>query len=208
MDKSRDLGGQSLPELLDHVLYEIEMMNYTLQELLQQAQSGPAQTVLLESFLIHIRALDEFFQKNRGRSTDLIERDFVKDGQQREPHFQRDKINVEVAHITSKRKTVRTAREWKPADTARPIVDLALSFLEQIFSDAGLMEHLNNGERTRKLIEDLRRIETSIGKKDSGLSTLEVGSSSLTSDTTALGSPAIDSLSQFRSPTVAGPSSG
>ena len=51
---------RNFAEDLDHPLYEMEMMHEAAL-LLPKATPGPNKNAILESFIVHARALDEFF---------------------------------------------------------------------------------------------------------------------------------------------------
>lgn len=109
------------PELkkgMDFFAYELHMMRRTAERLGRGESDDVTRNALLESFLIHARALVGFFGK-RSKDDDIIACDYVSTWAEAIPQYLRDvydRVNKEVAHLTTTRHT--TAVPEKQHDVA------------------------------------------------------------------------------------------
>jgi hypothetical protein len=144
---------------LNHVLYELEMMHFAAQRASAMPE-GPEQNALLESFLIHTRALDEFFSNkpkrgNPDQSDDMRASDFVAGFAVTEPHPELSRMHKEVGHLTYSRKGIGELRRWELQQTAKPVAKSALTFLRSILTQPEMMGFKDNRERTDNLLTAL-----------------------------------------------------
>jgi hypothetical protein len=150
---------------LDHVAYEIEQLVGICLWMIHShaAQSSAAESseaileanVYLEAFLIHIRALSDFFertdrtQRKGAELDDVLARDY---------HFAaqplglddrvRQRINQELAHISYSRVNISPqSREWLPEAMARPLLTRCDAFAEHLLTGSGLPLNADNRER-------------------------------------------------------------
>ncbi|MGA8690412.1 MAG: hypothetical protein ACLQF1_06375 [Methyloceanibacter sp.] len=117
---------------LEHVFYELNMLRYTFDKLILVEQTVAANApqsiqaglvyALIETFSIHARNLDEFFQGSR-RADTLKAKTFA-DGKYKPLPRDKErkdliaKINKQIAHLTEQRTSV-AAEKIGPADRAR-----------------------------------------------------------------------------------------
>jgi hypothetical protein len=151
---------RNVPEELDHPLYEIEMMIETAEKYRAETDRIVA-NALLESFIVHVRGLDEFFSHKRPRPDDLRPSDFVSGFVPvPEEHPEIDRMNKEIAHLTCSRQRPNEHRRWDFTSTMRPVVVAALEFLREIAKtpDSPLMAYANNRDRVPSLIKKCAQI--------------------------------------------------
>lgn len=142
-----------LDEALDHPLYEMEMLDRTWR-LFGLTSDLIARNALLESFVVHARALCEFFGKNTNRS-DKPERDnwFASD-------FVRpwtvptmdveliNRMNREVCHVGRTRQRPEKRTEfWNFQQVIRMLAPSVLLFVRAVQKRPDLTSFSNNAER-------------------------------------------------------------
>jgi hypothetical protein len=91
----------------DHLLYEWQLFLFTKKELSEEI-GGPMRFVLIESFLIHLRNLIDFFYTT-GRDDDVVAADFCPGWNERISDKLREakaRANKELTHLTLKRRHV------------------------------------------------------------------------------------------------------
>lgn len=152
----------------EHVLYEIEMFQWTTERLgSDEIQEGPEMTLYLECLLVHVRTLNEFFCTERKagarHADDMKPTDFVPGYlMAKKQHPEIDRINKELAHLTYSRKPHRTGGDWYVTGTAQPIAALSLDFLHAAQSIPSLMDFGNNRLRIETLIPKLVAIRDTV----------------------------------------------
>ncbi|HEY3755565.1 MAG TPA: hypothetical protein VGL42_05395 [Opitutaceae bacterium] len=140
-------------EALQHVLYEIEMALETVQAVAKTPR-GWQHSAFLESFLIHIRCLEEFFTDPAGtpRPDDMRPRDFVSDWVEKSvEHPEVKRMHKEVAHLTYSRKRHVLDGAWSLGPTARPVFEECESFLSAVAGISNLMSFGDNMVEVLKL---------------------------------------------------------
>ena len=152
--KSRDR--LELAKASEHLHYEIGMLTDTavclnkgIPELETISASGRAhaeiiKNALLESFVLHARALADFFYNDSPRPDDVVAADYVSDWAKRRatesPLLQglRSRAGKEIAHLTFGRLLVKdVAKDWSFADITKEMRCLLIAFLQEV-SDAQL----------------------------------------------------------------------
>ena len=136
------------------VAYEIEQLvgNFVLLDRLMQGETVTADpleeiihpNVYLEGFLLHLRVLVDFFERqNRTRRKnveldDVLSSDYGFQASRVDLDAEsRDRINQEVTHLSYSRVHRRDTRDWYPAPLARPVLDRCDQFLDHVLrSDA------------------------------------------------------------------------
>jgi hypothetical protein len=116
---------------------------------------------LLESFAIHARCLDEFFRARRQEGTRMRASDFV-------PGFPLlvssgrilGRMNAEVTHLTHSRRRPEGRPGWDLAGIARPLIEKAVPFLQEIIKDGVLMGAHDNRRRAETLLASFNLILT------------------------------------------------
>ena len=143
-------GGHNLPEALDHVLYEMEML-HALPALLEKSPPGIEQNAYLESFIVHARCLNEFFEKKvrdkEGRNMRAV--DFVRKFKAISVDDKLiDRMNREINHLGWTRKKAGTRSDgWKRPEVILSLAPQAIEFLEAVARDAGLYSLPDNKVR-------------------------------------------------------------
>lgn len=134
MPKQHD--DQTLFNALEHIVYEIRMfvdltftgMNYPI----------PVQFAILEAWLIHLRGIDSMLQKPR-YETDILLSDFtsVVVGEVVD-QITRDRINKELAHITTMRLAGGPEKAWNRVEIFRQawpgiekIIDVLIAWVNE-----------------------------------------------------------------------------
>src|SRR5271157_5148857 len=141
-----------LPDALDHVLYEMEMLRDTPGAYGAAPWPSVQANALLESFAVHARCLDEFFRAKKQKGTRMRASDFV-------PGFPLlvgnerilGRMNAEVTHLTHSRRRPEGRPGWDIAGIARPLVERSVTFLQAIITNDTLMGAHNNRSRTAAL---------------------------------------------------------
>ena len=151
-----------LTDSLDHIAYEVEQVIGICAWLIQRLTGSPAlgespesileMNVYLESFLLHIRVLCDFFEKAARTRRNGVELDDVLAGDYgfttapiNLGQALRQRINVEVAHLSySRAASGAGARGWQPEAMARPLLSRCREFAVHILA----VEHVAlDGER-------------------------------------------------------------
>jgi hypothetical protein len=160
---------QTAAELLDHVLYEMHMMLWAYLRFLHRNppfNSKEEASAHLECFITHVRCLSEFFNRPKAKATDLRPWDIstkfpelTKEGPQKADHPQLDRMNREIAHLTTDRKKRGVSDgkgHWHIPDVAKPVFGDSLKFLLAVQDDDELMRFGHNARLTANLIAHLR----------------------------------------------------
>lgn len=150
-----------LPDALDHVLYEMEMLRDTPWAYGAAPWPSVQANALLGGFAIHARCLDEFFRAKKQEGTLMRASDFV-------PGFPPlvssgrilGRMNAEVTHLTHSRRRPEGRPGWDFAGIAWPLIEKAVSFLQAIIKDGVLMAAHDNRNRTEALLASFNSILT------------------------------------------------
>ena len=115
-------------ESLDHVLYEMEMLSWTYEMLLTGKLCAMGTNAVLESFIVHLRCLNEFFCK--GDAQQRMKPWHYVSGYPKEQkeHPSIERMHTEMAHLTYDRKphgSTDAKGYWLLPDTAQPMFKLS-----------------------------------------------------------------------------------
>jgi len=154
MAKSRDQAAA-----LDHVLYEIEMLTYSLLALSKGKLDGLSQNVWIEIFAIHARNLNEFFGAKKDAGAYMRPSHFVT----WEYDYSEDKrlarrASAHVSHLTYDREVPGKKTPWAATEIFFPLQNQSLRFLGLISKNEPYMAFQHNQKRTASLIELLGSI--------------------------------------------------
>src|SRR5579864_3336346 len=144
------------PELVDysgeHLLYEIQMFIW-VSRTVPPMPTGPEKSVYLESFLIHLRNLIDFFYPQSPRPTDVIATDFYDDPAKWNAtissslELARTRANKEVSHLTLGRKAgMHPDKHWAVLDLYQEMRTVAQAFAAGASTDtlsAKVVEWIN-----------------------------------------------------------------
>lgn len=135
-DKDRDHG-------LDSIYYEMRMFAYCAESSLEFQGEGEKESILLESLLLHIRILLEFFEKDcrtvfrkkgvRIENDTILSKDYRFNPQPiKIPKIYRERLNPDLAHLSySRHKKISSIdKSWKIKDIVVPIARKCIEFLE------------------------------------------------------------------------------
>lgn len=122
---------------MDFFAYEVWMMRETADRLARGESDTVTRNALLESFLIHARALVGFFG-DKHKPDDIVARDYVATWAEEVPPSLRDecnRINKQVAHLTTARHTAAVPQKRHDVAAIRQrLEDLIGRFLPQVDS--------------------------------------------------------------------------
>ncbi len=163
--------------ILDHVLYEMEMFNYSYHEyyettvLLKNASETDKHSIQMkwnmvyECLLMHTRNLIEFFENKSKPKDDIMIGTVLKNvkdynlGDTADAH---KFINKSVSHITQKRTKVQEIKTWSrqlgPVISA--IVQCEKRFIEELAEEKNINEEIQKElaiDIIRKRIDNLQR---------------------------------------------------
>ncbi len=147
------------PAALDHVLYEIEMLAYSLQGLRTRGLPTHQNNAWLEAFAIHARNLNEFFGKKGSRGGYMRPDHFVA-----WTHFyvfDRDlkrRASNQIAHLTYDRERPEEKTHWPIDRCFKALRAASLVFLKAVAGVEPLMAYRDNKARTKVLLDGLPRI--------------------------------------------------
>lgn len=143
-----------LPQALDHVLYEMEMLHDAAALTQKTKESGSKKNAYLESFVLHARCLEEFFCKTASKDPQddtMQPHHFAKIEKQGRSAVNK-RMHKEVAHLTYDRKKSGEIRGWDVESVLKEVAGWALPFLNAVQKDEALMKFENNALRTSKQI--------------------------------------------------------
>jgi len=130
-------------EALGSVFYEIQQLLYAIQ---LDSPVEPVQNALLESALVHLRALVDFFEKSR-RSTfsakgrlrtendDVIAADYgFPAARLNIAQRYRERLNKDLVHLSYSRNRRRLpeAKTWPVRDLALPLLERSIKFIDSL----------------------------------------------------------------------------
>lgn len=124
---------------MDFLTYEVWMLERTYELLAGVIDDATTKNAVLESFLIHARALTDFFQNKKTRSTDIVVGDFLDDWSVDVADWlreERQRIDKEIAHLTTERTT--GTPKTKQHDVARirnELIRYVSGFCSEVDSD-------------------------------------------------------------------------
>jgi len=147
------------PAALDHALYEIWMLAYSLLALNRPGIAPPDGSGWLEVFAIHARNLNEFFAKGE-----------EKGGYMKPHHFVpwtytyvfdsklARRASGQIAHLTYDRERPEEKTPWPFETHFKSLREQALTFLRAVVLVESLMTYHENRARTKALLDLLSRI--------------------------------------------------
>jgi len=165
------IGIDDLRRGLASILYEIEQMLSARSEMAILAQEHPrrrlslgTEIALLESFLVHIRNLDDLYSKpKRGNlQPTILCDDYGFDKADVLDKDDRKLINTYMSHLSYDRVCLRDTPHWDLTRFGR-VYESSLKFLSHIGKDSQLVD--GEEQRIKKIRRDLRHI-LSPGKTD------------------------------------------
>jgi len=123
------------PELIafsgEHLLYELRLLLFTGQELGREP-TPVMRSVLIESFVIHLRNLIDFFYTPRVKEDDVIAADFCPGWNETPSNTLKDakeRANKELSHITLGRKSgLDPSKPWDVGALYQEVHDVATAF--------------------------------------------------------------------------------
>ncbi len=145
---------------LDHVLYEIEMLTYSVLSLASGNLDGLSQNVWIEIFAIHARNLNEFFGAQKDVGAYMRPSHFVTwEYDYSENNSLARRASAHVSHLTYDREIPGKKTQWATTEYFFPLQAQSLRFLGLISGVESYMAFQNNRTRTAKLIELLGSIK-------------------------------------------------
>ncbi len=121
----------------EHLLYELQFLWFTANELRRFTKPEPMVSVLIESFGIHLRNLIDFFCTPAGkeRDDDVIAPDFCpgwNENLSNSLKAARDRANKELSHLTLGRKSGQDpTKPWDTNELFKEVSDIARRFVAQ-----------------------------------------------------------------------------
>src|SRR5580700_3675340 len=116
----------------EHLMHELQYLRYTAGELAPLSKPSPTVTVLLESFLIHLRNLIDFFYTPRMKEDDVIASDFCpgwSETMSSTLKAARERANKEISHLTLERKGAHDpTKPWDVSGLFYEVSAVAKSF--------------------------------------------------------------------------------
>lgn len=136
-DKDREYG-------LGSIYYEMRMFAYCAESSLKFERKNEEESILLESFLLHIRILLEFFEKDRRtvfwekekgvrmENDTILSKDYsFKPQPIKIPKVCRERLNPDLAHLSySRHKKISSDKRWKIKDIVDMVVPIARKCIE------------------------------------------------------------------------------
>ena len=142
-------------KVTDPVLYEMEMMLLSRANM-RKSTAGLLMNIPIESFIVHVRCLEEFFCNKNEKEARIKARHFFPSVAPAPRHPLIKRMHQEVAHLTYLRKEPGEFRGWHFDDKAAPIVRLSIAFLAHAKNDPLLIQFGKNRERTDQLLTELK----------------------------------------------------
>lgn len=155
-----------LKETLGHVYYEI----FQLTETLQDANSVSLKNALVESRLVHVRTLLDFFQKEtrskkKGKELDDVLAIDYGIAQQTVgiPLPYQERLNKDLAHLTySRSQRLPNEKHWPYKQVVLPILLCCENFSKHIISNFLTANYPNELTEWKALADRLKSIITSM----------------------------------------------
>jgi addiction module HigA family antidote len=138
-----------LAEMIDHVLYEFEMLIHSTELLSKPHDDKKVINCILESFCIHARNLNEFFSTPSPKDNLLFPRMFFPEWSfeyKKDRNLAAQTSNT-IAHLTSQRKPPATRKPWEVVDIFNKLREPMLAFIMRSRVDAVIMDYAENRER-------------------------------------------------------------
>jgi hypothetical protein len=131
----------SEPELIafsgEHLLYELQLLLFTGRELGRQP-TPVMRSVLIESFVIHLRNLIDFFYTPRAKEDDVIAADFCPRWNETISNtlkIAKERANKELSHLTLGRKNgLDPSKPWDVRALFQEVHDVATTFARKASS--------------------------------------------------------------------------
>ena len=119
----------------EHLLYEFQIFRWVADSIAKKP-TGFESSALLESFIIHLRNLSDFFYSDSDRNDDVLAADFFDKPEEWKSGAMpqtlkdaRERANKEVSHITYKRKGAGDiAKSWNVTGLSNDIETTAKQF--------------------------------------------------------------------------------
>jgi hypothetical protein len=164
----------------EHLFYELEMTFWTAPLVVQYAMPKNVdeqviKNALLESFLVHVRVLKAFLYDPRSYADDVLAEDYVTNPEE----WQKRRGPVpdalkrasrrtggEVAHLTTRRESEPTARQWNPRELLDALIPAVCQFvamtpparldwrIHQLAVDLGCKTQKNRGAHLQEVLRD------------------------------------------------------
>jgi hypothetical protein len=116
----------------EHLLYELQLFVWAGRELGRREVQGPLRSALIESFVIHLRNLVDFFFTARGHDDDVVAADFYPDWNKAisaRLKDARERANRELSHLTLGRKSgLHPDKSWDVGGLFQEIHEVAMCF--------------------------------------------------------------------------------
>ncbi len=116
----------------EHLLYELQLLLVTKRELARLDKPSPMASVLIESFVIHLRNLIDFFYYSRVKEDDVIASDFCPGWNETISSTlkaAKERANKEVNHLTLERKSgFDSNKPWNVAGLFQEVSAVATTF--------------------------------------------------------------------------------
>jgi hypothetical protein len=142
--------------ILEHVFYEISMLQYTYSELLLIEKRDNRSNVFVESFALHSRNLIDFFltEENQKQQDDVIaieyktkSNSYIKKVEKHRQYLREIKVrsNKELAHLTILRKDgISENKGWDYETIHSVLMEIIIDFINDL-SDQPIRIKLKNG---------------------------------------------------------------
>lgn len=119
----------------EHLLYELQMFVLAGRELARPYLAGPLRSAVIESFVIHLRNLIDFFFTAPTHDDDVAAIHFCPQWNEAIPNIlklARDRANKELSHLTLQRKTgLHPDKPWDVAALFQSVHQVAKKFVSK-----------------------------------------------------------------------------
>lgn len=168
-----DLSPEQLNGTLEHIYYEIDQL-YNTDALIGNNNATldiAMKNAILESLLIHVRTLLDFFEKSTRRKKrsgdeqdDVLSSDYGFEATKLDinPNF-RDRLNKDLAHLTYSR-SQRSAEDWGwPMDkVAIPVLECSKQFCDYLISKYLPTNYPEKMNEWRALVDRIKTITNDV----------------------------------------------
>jgi hypothetical protein len=119
----------------EHLLYELQMFVFAGRELARPNLAGPMRSIVIESFVIHLRNLIDFFFTPPTHDDDVAAIHFYPQWNEAIPDIlkvARNRANKELSHLTLERKTgLHPDKPWDVAALYQSMHKVAEKFVSK-----------------------------------------------------------------------------
>lgn len=143
---------EELKKASNHLAYELNMLFFLRPEL-SEAMRGGVRSItdtyltnaILESFLVHVRNIIDFFYNLSPRGDDVIAGDFISNWRELSPPITallsetKERSNKHLVHLTYARIDLEESEEWQFEKIEKDIKKVLKEFFENVSE-----EHLNS----------------------------------------------------------------